>query len=489
LDRTFFDVTNILLQTTGKDLNELIPQTQTENIAWNDLENITFSGSYSGQVDEFNARGNLSSTLGDALLDLNMNFKTAQPSYAGRLETNSFDIGKLIRQSSIGKISMNGNIDGSGFDLDHLNAKIDAVVSKIEIDSNTYVDLTINGLVSNRKFDGIFISQDPGLTVNFNGKVDISGKEPVYQFNSRFIRFDLKKLGLTTESIIGSGYAKLNFSGSTIDNFTGTALFQNLILEKDKKEISLKDIVLESYQTTKDKTLKLTSSLADASINGNFIISELPNAIQLYLYHYLPQYIQKPNTFSNQQLTYAVTIHDVTNVLATFLPDYHGLSGSVISGELNSWAQKFSLDANITSFGYQQLQVNNLTLVGAGDYTEFDLNVNSGPFIYGDEVIIPSFQLNGIMASDTANLSIVTQSKNELLGDAYINISAALPSTTIYTLRVLPSNISIKEDKWQVYGNREIVSVSDIQINDLVLENGAQKITLNTKNQGSMIFK
>ncbi|GBL36084.1 hypothetical protein EMGBS15_16790, partial [Filimonas sp.] len=484
IDNTVFDITNIDLNTSGNDLNALIPQTRTNGIAWNQLSSISYKGSYEGMINQFYTKGNLNTTLGNAIVDLNMDFKPDQPTYQGHIETENFNIGKLLKQDKFGRISMKGKVNGSGFDLDNLNANIDAIVSSIEVESNRYNDLTINGIVAKRKFDGIFISKDPGLEMNFNGKLDLSGKLPVYNFNSRFVKFDLQKAGLSKESIMASGYVILNFTGSTIDDFTGSASFKNMQIGKGDRVISLNDVLLESYQLSKEKVLRLSSSVADAEVKGNFYLSGLPEAIQLYLYHYLPQYIKMPASMSNQELTYTIAIKNVDTLISTFFPDYYGFSGSALSGSLNTNTQKFSLDANILSAGYKEFHFNNLIIVGAGDYKELDLNATCGNFLYNEQVIIPSFQVNAIMANDTANLSFVTQSFNEVLGDAYLNLKAVALNKNLY-VDILPSSISIKEDKWQLYSNENLVIGKEIRISDLIVESGAQKIVINTRNDES----
>ncbi len=484
IDNTLFDITSIDATTSGNDLNALIPQTKTSGIAWNKLSTIEYKGSYEGMVSNFYTKGTLNTNLGNAAIDLNMDFKPEQPTYQGHIETASFDIGQFIKQSQLGKIGLNGKINGSGFDLDHLNTKVDAVVSSIEFEGNTYSDLTINGIVAKKKFDGIFISKDPGLEMNFNGIVDLSSSIPMYDFNARFIKFDFQKAGLTKDPIIGSGFVSLNFNGSTIDDMTGVASFKNLVVSKGNKTISLDDALLESLQLSNEKIVRLSSSVADAEIRGNFYVSGLPDAIQLYLYHYLPQYIQMPSKMSNQALKYNLTVKNIDTFMRTFFPEYSGLSGSVVSGNLNTTTQKFSLDANIASIGYNEFHFKNLAIVGAGDYTGLDLNATCDNFLYKEEVIIPSFQINAQMANDTASLSIVTQSINDILGDAYLNLKAVALNNYLY-VSILPSSVRIKEDTWQLHGRDDLVFGKEITISDLIMESGAQKIVVNTKKSTS----
>ncbi|MBK7763211.1 MAG: translocation/assembly module TamB domain-containing protein [Bacteroidetes bacterium] len=482
VNQTLFIVKNIQLHTSGADLNHLIPQTKNDNIAWSDLETIQYSGDYSGKVDSFNTKGSLYTSLGNAVLDLNMNFKNELTAYKGSVETMNFNIGKLLKQNRFGEMSMKGDINGSGFDLDDLNMKVNAVVSKIEAEGSTYNDVTINGLIENKKFDGIFVSKDPGLTMNFNGKLDISGDKPIFKFNSRFISIDLQKLGVTKKPMIVSGTTNLDFTGSTVDDFTGTASFKKMEIVSNGKPIFLEEVLLESYREQSVKTLKLSSSVADAELKGNFNISGLGNAIRVYLSHYMPQYISLPLKFTNEEFAYKVSIKDCDTLLKTFLPEFAGISGTYISGNLNTQKQLFSLDVNVPSFGFREFSLKDIVVVGAGDFTQFDMNAVAGNLLYNDLVVIPSFQINALMANDTASMSIITQSMNEVLGDAEMNLKGTASNSNLY-VSVLPSNISIKDDNWQIHSNEDLIFGNQIKIPGLAIESGAQKINVRSDEQ------
>ncbi|HPI54038.1 MAG TPA: hypothetical protein PLU10_05050, partial [Chitinophagaceae bacterium] len=105
IDETIFDVYAKRLKTSGPDLNRLIPQTKVDGVAWNELKNIEFAGNYKGHVDDFQAKGDLVTTLGNGRVDVNMNFKSKITKYDGYIKTDNFQLGKLIQQSSLGRIS------------------------------------------------------------------------------------------------------------------------------------------------------------------------------------------------------------------------------------------------------------------------------------------------------------------------------------------------------------------------------------------------
>ncbi|HNF71724.1 MAG TPA: hypothetical protein PLP34_04875, partial [Chitinophagaceae bacterium] len=333
IEQTRMEVADIELSTSGKDLNALIPQTRTPAIAWNELTVLEYKGMYRGAIDTFYTKGNLVTSLGNASLDMNMNFRERVPRYAGHLETQEFQIGRFVHQQDIGAISMKGQIDGSGFSLNDLNTRVNAQIASFAFGKKEYHDLTINGLVEKKTFDGIFISKDPGLTFNFNGKVNLNGRVPEYNMNARFIAVDLQKAGITPQPMMASAFATLNFSGNTLDEFTGEASLRNLILQTSNQKFFLDSMQLTSVQEGEQKNLSLRSPLADASLQGRFTLSNLSQAVQVYLSHYLPQYIKLPTEFSNQELKYSVQLKNCDSILNLFYPDLHGLSGTYLSGE------------------------------------------------------------------------------------------------------------------------------------------------------------
>lgn len=480
VEHAFFNADVHRLISSGSDLNALIPQTRTDAVAWNELKKIEFEGTYFGKVADFHTKGNLKTSLGNAFVDLDLNLKPKNPEYSGEIRADNFFLGRLIKQSSIGHVSVSGNIQGSGFDINTLNSKLNAKVSNIEINGNNYQNLTINGIVSNKKFDGIFVSQDPNVAFNFNGVLDISGKEPALNLNSRIIRFDLQKLGLTSESTIVSCLASLNFKGNNIDNFFGEASLKNIVLHTKDKTLLVDSINLNSSIVNDEKLIQLKSSIADAELKGKFNISELANAWQLYLCHYLPHYIQKPRYTINEQFSYALQVKDASGLLNIFMPKLNEINGVTINGSLNTFEKKFSLDGYAPTIAYDNMKVRELYLVSAGDFSSFEMNVNSKDFIVNEESIIPSFQINGSMASDTAYVELNTQSIDDLFGNASVKVKGTAINDLFY-VKVLPSNIKLKQDVWQLYCNEEMVIGDEIFVKGLVAESGAQKISISTE--------
>lgn len=481
IENTFFDATVRKLVSTGDDLNKLIPQTRVDAVDWSKLKHIEYSGTYDGKVDQFHTKGDLVTSLGNANLDLNLNIKSKVPSYSGSISVEQFDVGALIKQSSIGKVTMNGKIDGRGFDLNTLNSKLLASVDRIELNNEVYTDISINGLISNKKFDGIFVSQDPSLAINFNGVLDLSGSQPNYNFNTRFIRFNLQKLGITDEPVIGSGYASLNFKGDNIDNFIGSLNVSNLTIENKGKVGYIESLTLQSFQDSYTKRLVLESSVVEASIEGNFEISQLANTVQTYLHHYLPQYIKLPKSYKNQDFTFKARINNADSLVGTLVPELKSIGDLYIAGSLNSYKQQLAMDVTAPKITYNNITFNNLSALASGNFENLEFNLVGHDILVNNEAVIPSYQVAAVMADDTASLSLNTQSINDILGEANLKCNAKAINGNLF-VKVNPSTINVKNDIWSFSTTSDMVFGNRIVIDKFIAQSGAQQIQLKTLN-------
>ncbi|MBP6456278.1 MAG: translocation/assembly module TamB domain-containing protein, partial [Chitinophagaceae bacterium] len=474
------------LNTSGNELNKFVPQTKVDEINWAALKQINFKGNFSGKIDDFKTKGNLRTNLGNSEMDIAMNFKNKIPKYEGIISTQNLQLGTIIKQNELGAITMSGKIQGEGFDLDHLKANLDAQVSSIIFDGKTYQQLKINGIVSNKEFDGKFISNDPTLNINFDGKLNLRGANPNFQLNSNFVRINLKKLGLTEEEIIVSANADLNFEGKNIDNFIGFANLRNITIEKGREQFFVDSFFIKSlYNSENLKELDITSNLMTASFVGDFNLSKLPKSIQGFLAHYMPQYIKMPKgEISKELFAFDIYLKNVDQLLNTIAPDIKGLSGTTLSGGLNTGKQFINFDGLIPSFGYKEYELKNIQLSGLGDINDIRVDVNTANLLYNKEALVPQIKSFISMANDTAFLKINTNSSSDIFGDAVLQCKALALNEKLF-VDILPSSINLKGDEWLLSSARNLIfQKNKIDIKDLQFANGTQKIIINTNQIG-----
>ncbi len=409
INTTFIELESKNLQTSGAELIKFVPAANTKAVAWYDLKSINFKGKYKGYISDFYTDGTITTNLGSVTTNIHLTFpKNSQPTYQGFFASKNLQLGKIIKQNTIGLLVASGDINGKGFDFATLQTSFKGTIQQIQTANYTYQNIFINGTVANKKFSGKIDSNDPNLAMNFDGDLDFSSSNPDFKLRTKLVKFDLQKLGLSNQPISGSAYMDLNFRGNSIDNFTGKAKLYNVSLNNSKKTIYLDSAILTSTPIGNNKNITLKSSAADASLTGNFTIANLPAAMQLYLSNYLPNYISKPKNVALQQFNFNILTKNLEPILQTFIPNIFGCNDATLVGNLNMFNQQLALQVNAPFFGFKNVSINNIIANTNGDLQNLNIEGTTSLVKIGDQEIVPSATFSTKLGNDTAVLLVNT---------------------------------------------------------------------------------
>jgi hypothetical protein len=103
--------------------------------------------------------------------------------YVGDVVLEQFDLGTLVAQDDLGKISANLSIDGIGFTDKYLNTKIEGAISQLDYNKYSYSNLEVNGTFKMPIYQGNLTINDPNLNLTFDGLIDWSKKDSRFDFN------------------------------------------------------------------------------------------------------------------------------------------------------------------------------------------------------------------------------------------------------------------------------------------------------------------
>ena len=155
-----------------------------------------------------------------------------------------------------------------------------------------YRGISVKGNVAKRLFNGELISTDPNLQASLVGLIDFSKEVPFFNLDANVTTANLKNLKLITDSIEFNGKFHVNFEGSNIDNFLGTARIYEASILKSGQRIAFDSLLLESKMVDNNKIITALSNEFDAALAGEFSIKDLPAAFQTFLNKYYPAYIK-----------------------------------------------------------------------------------------------------------------------------------------------------------------------------------------------------
>jgi TamB, inner membrane protein subunit of TAM complex len=504
-NETYIDLDLKKLNTTMGALRELIPDFKPSPDL-DRLGNLNFNGKFLGFFNDFTANGRLETEIGAAVVNMKLeptSAKAITTTYKGNLDLENFDLGVLTQNPDLGKVTLKTQIlRGRGFDKENVDLTLNADVDNFTFKNYTYKNFNLKGDLNRNLFSGKFESKDPNANIIFDGTVDIANATmPLFKFQSEINKLDLKTLNLVKEDFMVSGKLKLDLAGGTkLSDFMGTIEGKNLVITKDRTQNHQIDSL--NVSATKDdlgqKHLKINSDILNATIDGDFNIEQIPNAIINHLAKNHPRLAADiglkptfdPNNISAIPLvkphvfTYKININNTKTLTKLFAPKLDTLRNIEIYGDLDETKNAFNWNINtketiqfdnvkIVEFGSighskdsdidWDLQTYNVMIDGTQDFKglTFQNHVTGDTVQFG----LTSFNFSQNLRMDTVELNAVLMRQ-----DSFYKLSFGTDAL---------SRINVFGDYWNVDKNNFILFGKDtLSIRAFELRNDERQITL-----------
>jgi hypothetical protein len=482
INNTYIDFKSNNLQTNYKDVTTFVPALKNI-IPLSKLTNVRFKGNFTGFVKDFVAFGDVQTNLGNLTADINLKFpEKAPPIYLGKISTDNFNLGSLIDNSHIANISFDGSLKGQGFTTNELNIEMDGTVRQIQFNGYNYQNIVLKGSFEKKLFNGTLSINDPNFKLdNLQGSIDLNNQQPQFNFDANLSHANLKELNLSNDDFLLHGHFHLNFEGSNIDNFSGTAKIYDAGLLHNNIPLSFDSLTLESQQYGDDKkSLILHTNELSARINGKFKILELPDAFKVFLNHYYPSYIEKPSyNLSDQDFTFNIDTKDMDDYTQLINPKLTGFSYSSVSGKLNLKNNELSVNATIPQFGYDEKVFNNIRLESSGNLDTLTTQIDADDIQLNDSLHLPSTKLALGSHNDISDLSIQT-SVSESSNKASLNarVQTIKDGISVY---FFPSSFIINDKKWELANNGQLtLTKGQVTASNIKLTQDYQQFDIST---------
>lgn len=483
--------TNGEIYTTKNGILKYAPALKdNSSFSVNSIEHAYYKGDFRGYIENFITDGILVSNLGT----IQSNIKLAMPnlngnrsSYAGKISTNEFDIGALFPASPFGKVSMQTTVAGTSFSAD-AEIKLDATIDRLDYNRYPYKNITAEGTLAGKEFEGTLLINDPNLALAFYGDADFRAEEIKIKATANLLQSNLTALGFAAykDSIHLTADFDMDWSGNNIDNFLGYARLYNINLLRGDHRLDVDSIYVNSSVEGQQKHLTIQSNLLTGKISGDYLLSSLPYSVQFYISGYLPNYIKAPLKYApDQNFSFKVVTGDIDSLLAVLLPTVKGFNNATVSGLLNMTQQQLSLNAEIPRGTISNINFNKVKINGDGDLRVLAVNAEAESIVVGDSVFNASVSVTTTLGNDSLQFSIATNSP-DTYGTATVNGQAYASGDTL-SLTLLPSEFFLKDVKWKIPAGNEIVFADKfLSVRKLFIRSGEQEIAINSQNESSI---
>ena len=451
-----------------------------------ELKNFYLSGNTSIVGDELNTKSNLQSGIGQAKLDLKIGNITNidYAYYQGNVVLRNFDLGKIAKTTSLGKMTANLDFDGRGFDKNTVNTEVSGTVSSFNFEGYNYQNIAVSGNLKNPLFNGELSIDDPNLKLDFKGLIDASAETNHLDFEADVEYSDLNKLNLITRDSIAvfTGKVVVDMDGSTIDDVVGTINFSQTFYQNEREYYYFDDFTVTSSFDGPVRTIEINSpDIMNGKISGEFLIEDIPNLFQNGIASIYANYIPQEVT-TNQYIEYEFVVYN--KIVDVFVPQLKLGDNTRVKGSVSSDQSKFELDfrsPEILLFdnyiGELNIQIDNdnplyNTYISADSvYTGFynirDLNVINKTL--NDTMYVRSEFAGGPKKEDLFNLSL------------YHTINPAGKSV----IGVKKSDITYKGNVWYLNENNNRLNkvvfddnFREVRIDSLVLSHNDELIQM-----------
>lgn len=477
LTTTYDDLVTILPNVLGESLPEML-----KKIGKVDLVGTT-------ELTQQNIQANfvMKTDIGNVTSDfviLNMN-QFAKAKYKGNIDLQNFNLGVLLDEKDLGQTNLKLAVDGVGFDQKSLNTAVKGEVFKMNYNNYTYSNIELDGNFKMPIYKGKAKINDPNLVLDFDGFIDLSGKQNKYDFYLGIDKANLHALNFDKEPISNfKGDIVVNASGNSIDNVSGDVFVKNAVYNNSKKAYSFDDVnVTSTFDARNIRTVTINSTdVGQGKVVGRFKFDQLQALVQNSLGSLYGNY--KPLVVTKgQYLKFDFVIYN--KIVEALFKDVTLSTDAKIKGEIDSDDKGFKMN-----FNSQRITVPGTTM------DNIRLSIDNKNPLYNTYVELDSiktsfykirdFSLINVTMKDS--LKVRTEFKGGEKGeDLYnLNLFHTIDKNKNNVVGFSKSEIKFKNYIWNLNevdtNSNQIIfdrAFKNIAINDVVLTHENQQIDLN----------
>lgn len=483
LDETFMEMKVEMASTNKKDLDELLANVTGNRktvipVIVQKFGDIYFNGNFTGFQNDFIAFGEFKTKLGRIVSDVNMKIsKQGVPSYSGNVKTYDFNLGNLIDENSLGKITASVYVKGKGTELNSLTEQINGDVKYIDFNDYRYTNVKVDGVFDKKYFDGKLSIDDKNIKLDFDGGVNLNPKLPVFDFKASIRNAKLRNLHLFKDSLMVDANFQTNFSGTNLNNIQGDLLIEKIRLNNVKGIYNIDSVQLQAKGIGADRTLRINSDVLEASIQGQYDLNTLPSYYKSLAKTYIPSLKADIVNFKNQIFKFQLKIKRFEPVAELIAPGLEIEDQAELVGNFDSEKKIATLNGFIKKLKYKGVIANNIIIDENTTTNQLQAIITSDRVDLNDSLYIKNVNISNVLRNDSLALNVKLSNSDDA-NQLDLNGLVEFGKDTT-RISVLPSLLKINSQDWAIQDKVRIgFKNGKTEISNFDLRNGNQLLTV-----------
>lgn len=477
----YFDMNVRDFRSTAKDINGFIPAgTFPTNISL--PQNFSAKATFKGTLNNFATNLNLLSSYGNAKVKATFDQRRKNyEKYNADIELVNFNVGKLIKNDSIGQISFKAKVNGTGLNPETANASLTGNLAKAEYNGYTYRDLNIKGNIANGNFDVNAGMADPNLDFQLIASGGFKGKYPNGKIKLNIDIADLDKLNLHAGPLKLRGNIDADITDANPDNLNGTITLHSFMFANEKEEFALDSINIVAVTKPDTTSIVLKSPLANAHITGKYKLTEVGTALSntMAKYYNTNPSAQKKSSLP-QQFKFGLVVNN-DPILYKLVPQLTRLEPIDIKGNYNSVNDSITINGSIPRVVYGSYTISGTTLKveTLDDALVYNIVIDE---VKSEQLQLPHTILSGNVQNNIVAYKLQVQDKKD---EEQYMVAGELKATDGNTeLRLNPDGLKLNYEPWDIAIDNILRFGKDgIYANDFKISNDGGSIKLQSASE------
>ena len=478
-EKAYFDFNIKKLQSSAKDVNSFVPKgTIPDNIQLPSQFNL--QGKLKGGIQNFKTNLTLNSSFGNAKVDALFDQRIKKnEKYDATVYLLDFDLGKLIKNDSIGKITLKAKVKGKGLDPKTAHAELDGLVQKAVFNKYTYRDLAVKGSIANGAFEVKSGMKDPNLHFDLVASGNTKEKYPSGKIKLNLDIADLEKLHLHAGPMKLRGNIDGDIANSNPDFLNGKVFLSNIQILQSAAPIVLDSVKIIAVADDNHNNIKVSSQFLKAELDGKYKLTTLSNSLQKSLSKYIDLGNPKYKTVADDQnITLNLSIEN-DPILFRLIPNLTSLEPIQITGKYNSVADSLEIKGTFPRIVY----ANNIISDGKINVEAKENALNyqvSVATIESGSLKIPFTSLTGKIADNVISYALEVKDAKEK--QQYFIAGELLRDKAKNIVKFDAENFVLNYDKWNLNAENSIeFGGKRLYINKFYLDNSGNALKIQSQ--------
>ncbi|MBD8349202.1 translocation/assembly module TamB domain-containing protein [Dysgonomonas sp. HGC4] len=417
------------------------------------LGNIRLNGNLQGKLSNLNIKAEAWAKQGAIQMLATGSVDTTFQNYnvRARLQTQNFNLGSLLADPEFGRLSMNLNLNASQSTRQPLSADVKGQVNGLQYHKQNYNDIPFTAYYNSAKM-GAWIKADLPAG-KFEAKADMTqAKIPTIDVDMSVEKLQVDRFidSLQWKNPLLSFHLKGNIIGLDPAKIQGDVVVEDFVFSRDSLSFIPGRIELKAGMTDESKKyIKLSTSLLNASIEGEYNFMTLSDEIAIIMNQYLPGIFPQPKYKRQRSMqndfNFSLALDNTENLTETFDLPANIIKPMIISGLINTKENKFKATADMPLVEFGALSILNTRIDIAN--TDTLMNLHGNTVLYnGSEKV--KFVLNTDIESDSINAFLTAKTDSGSINidgsiKALANLRTSESGEMISYVRLSPTDLNV----------------------------------------------